>query len=128
MKKVLYAMAMFSMVAMFAACGGSDKKDGKDGDKKTGKEVNKEAVDDAADFKAEKSFNANTSAASMGEEIGNKVCDCMKMVETDPEKAQECMMEVQKEYEQAVASFGGDEQKMKEFDEAGERATQGCMQ
>jgi hypothetical protein len=96
MKKVLYTMAMFSLVAMFAACGGNKE----------------EAV----------------TPKSEGERVGKMVCDCMKMAENEPEKAEECMKNAQKEYDKAVASFKGDEQKMKEFDEAGRRTAEKCMQ
>ncbi len=89
MKKVLYTMAMFCLVALFASCG--------------------------------------ESPAAMGEKLGKKVCDCMKMAENEPEKAQECMKGLEKEYNDAVASFKDDEQKIKEFDEAGEKASQECM-
>ena len=96
MKKVLYTMAMFSMVAMFAACGGSDKKE--------------EAKDGAL------------TPAAAAEKVAEKACECKKLaMDGKMEEAAKCEEAGMKLETELTAAFKDDEAKMKEYTEAGKK-------
>lgn len=91
MKKVLYAMAMFSMVAMFAACGG-DNKESKDA---------KEVATPASDAKS----------------LAKKACECEKLI-NEGKDASACHAEVEKMVKEHESKYAKDEAATKEYAEA----------
>lgn len=91
MKKVLYAMAMFSMVAMFAACGG-DNKESKDA---------KEVATPASDAKS----------------LAKKTCECSKLA-NEGKDATACLAEIEKMAKEHEGKYAKDQAATKEYQEA----------
>ena len=84
---------------------------------------------DDDDYSYEKrDYDYYGSPAAQGERLGEEVCNCMQMMQNgDMEAYEECMKPVIEEYERIISSFNGDEQKQREFDEAGQKVTNNCM-